>query len=413
MPNTDAELNENLEQNGYLNSDSLNNNHITDTKNGYCLDDRKEAVKAAAKLSEPIRRPVKQFDNQTVESRNRPQTSSPTRESQSSNRHSPPGKHHQSHLADRHASDWSGSEPPSAKVDHPQTNHLSANSPDYHLPTNSNHQHLKPNHQPTKEKLNQLKNHFNPLNKPAEEDDDNNSVFLSPEKSRLVSTQSGYLNPSGYLGPGYLAGAGSYLNNNNNLVYKKCKKRSPKNKRQQIISLNNPNVLNQFNQLNANHHQHLNNQLNGGQYSPFILTEHSITVMEESTDDEKQHEQESLYNDLNRITINAHENRYQFLNHQHFHHHPNDKMLNDERQLIAPTIVQPTNTTAALFALQQRKQLQQQQLKQRKEQNAKYIKTRSTVDALNGLMFVLSAIYAKLIVILGLCFPMAEVKILI
>ena len=170
------------------------------------------------------------------------------------------------------------------------------------------------------------------------------------------------------------------------------------------------------NHLNGHHLNNHLNRLNGGQYSPgpFILTEHSITVMEESTDDEKQHEQESLYNDrvyndLNRITINAHENRYQFLN-QHFHHHPNEpKMLNDERQLIAPTIVQPTNTTAALFALQQRKQLQQQQLQQRKEQNAKYIKTRSTVDALNGLMFVLSAIYAKLVVILGLCFPMAEV----
>ena len=258
-----------------------------------------------------------------------------------------------------------------------------------------------------------------------------------------MSTQS-YLNPAGYLAPGYLDSS-NYLNKNN-LVYKKCKKKSPKSKKQQIISLNSPNVLGQLNglnqnQLNSHLNSHLNNhltsdhlasshlnpnhhlndhlnRLSGGPYSPgpFILTEHSFTVMEESTDDEKHHEHETLYNDLNRITINAHENRYQYL-HQHFHHHPNangadHKMLNEERQLITPThIVQPTNTTAALFALQQRKQLQQQQLQQRKEQNAKYIKTRSTVDALNGLMFVLSAIYAKLIVILGLCFPMAEVSL--
>ena len=39
----------------------------------------------------------------------------------------------------------------------------------------------------------------------------------------------------------------------------------------------------------------------------------------------------------------------------------------------------------------------------------KLTRTRSNLDALNGLVFVLSAIYAKLIVILGLCFPMAEV----
>lgn len=39
----------------------------------------------------------------------------------------------------------------------------------------------------------------------------------------------------------------------------------------------------------------------------------------------------------------------------------------------------------------------------------KLTRTRSNLDALNGLVFVLSAVYAKLVVILGLCFPMAEV----
>jgi hypothetical protein len=39
----------------------------------------------------------------------------------------------------------------------------------------------------------------------------------------------------------------------------------------------------------------------------------------------------------------------------------------------------------------------------------KLTRSRSNLDALNGLVFVLSAVYAKLIVILGLCFPMAEV----
>ena len=233
-----------------------------------------------------------------------------------------------------------------------------------------------------------LANHRKQLNK-QEEDDDNNSVFLSAEKSKLVLNQL----------------------KNHNLVYKKVKKKSnstssPKNK---IISLQNPNFIHHRHHSNpvslSNHHlnTHLN-KLNSGQ---FILTEHSITVMEESTSDEEKHT-EPFFDDLNRITINSQENRYQYLHHQHFHHHANDKLLNEEHQLITatPTIVQPTNT--ALFALQ-RKQLQYQQIQQRKEQGAKLIRNRSTSDALNGLAFVLSAIYAKLVVILGLCFPMAEV----
>ena len=217
-----------------------------------------------------------------------------------------------------------------------------------------------------------------------QEEDDNNSVFLSPTESKqLFNQQNEYLAP-------------------NNLVNRKSKKKkSPKKK--QIIQTYNPNVLTQANLSADQLNNHLN-RLNSGQ---FILTEHStITVMEESTDEEKPSEQDALYNDLNRITINSHENRYQYL-HQHFHHHQtNGKILNE--QLITPTIVQPANATA-LFTLQQRKQLQQQQIQQRKEQNAKFIKNRLSIDALNGLIFVLSAIYAKLIVILGLCFPMAEV----
>lgn len=178
---------------------------------------------------------------------------------------------------------------------------------------------------------------------------------------------------------------------NKKFVNKKFKKKLPKNKKQIITCLNNNPHLLHANCLSLNNlssHQ----QLNSGQ---FILAEHSFTVMEESTDEElKSH---TLNNYLNHIAINYDKNNNQ-----------------NELKISSPNIVhtQPSAVTSstqhALLALEQRKHLQQQQLQQIKEQNAKQLRNRSKVDALNGLIFVLSAIYAKLIVILGLCFPIAE-----
>lgn len=124
-------------------------------------------------------------------------------------------------------------------------------------------------------------------------------------------------------------------------------------------------------------------------------------------------------------------NRFQYLQHHHFQHHSNlsgQTVSNGCTGAISATTSSTTTSAAVLMSESGARNTAAVELcgsvisvqPHRKCGDAstsgpsqaavrKLTRTRSNLDAFNGLVFVLSAVYAKLIVILGLCFPMAEV----